>query len=91
MRTFFQELLDQELREQIAEEINPVRTLILAHAFSKVDLIKRAIALRFHSQDAVATPNRYSAKLGLAYYGICFLVVLSRWLKCKCLDGIGNS
>lgn len=40
-RTFFQELLDQELREQIAEETNPVRTLILAHAFSKADLIKR--------------------------------------------------
>lgn len=40
-RTFFQELLDQELREQIAEETGAVRTLILAHAFSKVDLIKR--------------------------------------------------
>jgi His-Xaa-Ser system protein HxsD len=40
-RMFFQELLDQELREQIAEETNPVRTLILAHAFSNLDLIKR--------------------------------------------------
>jgi His-Xaa-Ser system protein HxsD len=40
-REFFQELLDQELREQIAEETNAVRTLILAHAFSNVDLIKR--------------------------------------------------
>ena len=40
-RAFFQELLDQELREQIAEETNAVRTLILAHAFSKADLIKR--------------------------------------------------
>jgi His-Xaa-Ser system protein HxsD len=40
-RAFFQELLDQDLREQIAEETNPVRTLILAHAFSNVDLIKR--------------------------------------------------
>lgn len=38
---FFQELLDQELREQIADETNAVRTLIIAHAFSKVDLIKR--------------------------------------------------
>jgi His-Xaa-Ser system protein HxsD len=38
---FFQELLDQELREQIAEETNPIRTLILAHAFSNADLIKR--------------------------------------------------
>jgi His-Xaa-Ser system protein HxsD len=41
VRQFFQELLDQELREQIAEETAPVRTLILAHAFSKADLIKR--------------------------------------------------
>ena len=40
-RLFFQELLDQELREQIAEETMAVRTLILAHAFSKADLIKR--------------------------------------------------
>jgi His-Xaa-Ser system protein HxsD len=40
-RLFYQELLDQELREQIAEETNAVRTLILAHAFSNVDLIKR--------------------------------------------------
>jgi His-Xaa-Ser system protein HxsD len=40
-RLFFQELLDQELREQIAEETTPIRTLIMAHAFSKVDLIKR--------------------------------------------------
>jgi len=40
-RTFFQELLDQELRAQIAEETDAVRTLILAHAFSKADLIKR--------------------------------------------------
>lgn len=41
VRQLFQELLDQELREHIAEETNPVRTLILAHAFSNVDLIKR--------------------------------------------------
>jgi len=40
-RLFFQELLDQELREQIADETSAVRTLILAHAFSKADLIKR--------------------------------------------------
>ena len=40
-RQFFQELLDQELREQVAEETNAIRTLILAHAFSNVDLIKR--------------------------------------------------
>lgn len=41
VRAFYEELLDQELREQIAEETEPVRALILAHAFSKVDLIKR--------------------------------------------------
>jgi His-Xaa-Ser system protein HxsD len=40
VRAFFQELLDQELREQVAEETAPVRTLILAHAFSKTDLIR---------------------------------------------------
>jgi His-Xaa-Ser system protein HxsD len=40
-RLFFQELLDQELREQIADETNALRTLILAHAFSKADLIQR--------------------------------------------------
>ena len=40
-RLFFQELLDQELREQIGAETDSVRTLILAQAFSKVDLIKR--------------------------------------------------
>ncbi len=41
VRLFFQELLDQELREQIADETTPLRTLILAHAFSKADLIRR--------------------------------------------------
>lgn len=38
-RLFFQELLDQELRESIAAETAPLRTLILAQAFSKTDLI----------------------------------------------------
>lgn len=38
---FFRELLDQELREQIGEETRPLRALILAHAFSRVDLIRR--------------------------------------------------
>lgn len=40
-RGFYQELLDQELRAQIAEETEPVRTLILAYAFSNVDLVAR--------------------------------------------------
>ncbi len=41
VRAFFQELLDQELREHVAEETAPMRILILAHAFSKTDLIRR--------------------------------------------------
>lgn len=41
VRSFFQELLDQELREHLAEEMGPLRTLILAQAFSKTDLIRR--------------------------------------------------
>jgi His-Xaa-Ser system protein HxsD len=41
VRAFFDEVMDQELREQIAEETAPLRTLILAHAFSKVDLLRR--------------------------------------------------
>jgi His-Xaa-Ser system protein HxsD len=41
VRMFFQELLDQELREKIAEETGPIRALLLAHAFSKTDLIRR--------------------------------------------------
>lgn len=40
-RLFFQELLDQELREQLGEETRPLRALLLAHAFSKTDLIQR--------------------------------------------------
>jgi His-Xaa-Ser system protein HxsD len=41
VRRFFQELLDQELREQIGEETRAVRALILAQAFSRTDLIRR--------------------------------------------------
>jgi His-Xaa-Ser system protein HxsD len=41
VRAFFQELLDQDLREEIAEETGPMRALILAHAFSKTELIRR--------------------------------------------------
>ena len=37
-RMFFQELLDQELREQIAVETAPLRNLILAHAYSRTGL-----------------------------------------------------
>ena len=41
VRQFFQELLDQELREQIGSETHAIRSLLLAHAFSKTDLIRR--------------------------------------------------
>ncbi|RKG83175.1 His-Xaa-Ser system protein HxsD [Corallococcus exercitus] len=41
VRRYFQELLDQELREQIGEETRAVRALILAQAFSRTDLIQR--------------------------------------------------
>ncbi len=40
-RLFFEDLLDQELREQIAQETGAIRTMILAQAFSKTDLIRR--------------------------------------------------
>lgn len=41
VRLFFEEVLDQELREKIGEETRPMRSLLLAHAFSRTDLIKR--------------------------------------------------
>lgn len=40
-RAFFDELNDQELREQVAEETAPLRALILASAFSRVELLQR--------------------------------------------------
>jgi His-Xaa-Ser system protein HxsD len=41
MRSFVEEVLDQELRERIGEETNAIRSLILAQAFSRTDLIRR--------------------------------------------------
>lgn len=41
VRFFYEELLDQELREEVAAEVGPMRMLILAQAFSKTDLIRR--------------------------------------------------
>lgn len=35
---FFNELLDQDLRERIKKETEPLRNLILAHAFSRTSL-----------------------------------------------------
>ena len=40
-RAFFQELLDQELREKIGEQTAGVRALILAHAFSRTGLVDK--------------------------------------------------
>jgi His-Xaa-Ser system protein HxsD len=37
-RAFLQDLLDQELREQLAVEAAPLRALILAHAYSRISL-----------------------------------------------------
>ena len=39
-RTFLQELLDQDLREEIGDETRAVRSLILAAAYSKTGLIQ---------------------------------------------------
>jgi His-Xaa-Ser system protein HxsD len=41
LRIFFQELLDQELRERIGDETAPLRALLMAQAFSKTNLIDR--------------------------------------------------
>ncbi|RKH06109.1 His-Xaa-Ser system protein HxsD [Corallococcus sp. CA053C] len=41
VRCFFQELLDQELREQVGDETRAIRALIIAQAFSRTDLIRR--------------------------------------------------
>lgn len=38
---FYRELADQELRESIAEQTNDIRALLLAHAFSRTDLVRR--------------------------------------------------
>jgi His-Xaa-Ser system protein HxsD len=40
LRLFFQELLDQQLREKLAGETRAVRALLLAQAFSRTDLIR---------------------------------------------------
>jgi His-Xaa-Ser system protein HxsD len=41
LRLFFEELLDQELREHVGEETRAIRALIIAQAFSRTDLVKR--------------------------------------------------
>lgn len=41
VRLFHQELLDEELRAVIHEETDALRSLILAHTFSRTDLIAR--------------------------------------------------
>lgn len=41
VRLFHQELLDEELRAVIHEETDALRALILAHTFSRTDLVER--------------------------------------------------
>jgi His-Xaa-Ser system protein HxsD len=41
VRLFHQELLDAELRAVIHDETAPLRALILAHTFSRTDLLDR--------------------------------------------------
>lgn len=41
IRRFHQELLDEELRAVIHEETDALRALILAHTFSRTDLVER--------------------------------------------------
>jgi His-Xaa-Ser system protein HxsD len=38
---FYRELADQELRERISEQTRDIRALLLAHAFSRTDLVRR--------------------------------------------------
>lgn len=40
-RLFFEELLDQELREHLGDETRAIRSLIVAQAFARTDLIRR--------------------------------------------------
>jgi His-Xaa-Ser system protein HxsD len=42
VRAFFEEALDQDLRERISAETAPLRNLILAHAFSRTKLVPGA-------------------------------------------------
>jgi len=38
---FYRHLTDEQLRERIREETQGIRELILAHAFSRTDLVRR--------------------------------------------------
>ncbi len=42
VRLFHQELLDEELRAVIHDETDALRALILAHTFSRTDLVERS-------------------------------------------------
>lgn len=41
LRSFHEELLDEELRAQIHDETDALRALILAHTFSRTDIIEQ--------------------------------------------------
>jgi len=49
---FLNELLDQRLREQISAETLPVRNLIMAHALSKLDLVRTPASGENSSHDS---------------------------------------
>lgn len=48
---FLQELLDQELRESIAEQTEKVRNLLLAHAFSGLSPVEDVSETADHRED----------------------------------------
>lgn len=53
---FSRELLDQDLRERIADQTGPLRNLLLAEAFSQTSLL----ASEFESADYLADPLNLS-------------------------------
>lgn len=50
---FLQELLDQELRESIAEQTEKVRNLLLAHAFSGLSPVDDVAETADHREDPI--------------------------------------
>lgn len=42
VRSFYQELLDESLRDELRNKTDALRSLIMAHTFSRTDLIKRS-------------------------------------------------
>ena len=55
---FCNEVLDQELREEIAAETNGVRDLLLAHAFSKTSLIDSELETSDYEQTSLSSEDK---------------------------------